>query len=128
MEVNMNIENINRLIAYIPTRRIHSCYGGDKPSISRWMDTSQCFEGIVRDLFGDSGSYDIRAIEAHLETDSAQTHALYGMKSWNGLEYRNSRWSSFTERSRHDQDQILVHVLTCLRDTGLVIWNGVEPQ
>jgi hypothetical protein len=120
MEVTMNIENINKLIAYIPKREITG-YGGPHEKITNWMSTSMCFDGICRQRFGES--YD--PILTSLGVDLNQRMALYGMADWDGEHPQEHDWDSFTELPRDQQDTILVSVLTVLRDTGKVFWPGV---
>lgn len=118
----MKAENIDRLIQYIPTRKIRDDYGRDADKITSWMSVGQCFAGIVRDALGSPESDARTNMEFLLGIDSMQACGLFNMSNWDGESQVNNPWDELTSRSRPDQDAILVDVLAQLRDTGHFTW------
>ncbi len=121
----MNVENINKTIAYLRTRDWHT---------DSYICHSQCMVGIVGDaLFGN-----------RLEYDAGDNHNLFAketlLQKWLGISSSSAislhsmsdeaddadvSWSAFEDLDTAQQNEAYIDVLERLRDTGKVFWAKV---
>lgn len=112
----MNVHNINTVIAHLQADK--------EERVTGWLGYSQCFVGIVSRALGDDWrTHELtgeRFLEDRLGIGRDNAKRLFLMR--NDPEWSSDFWEQMFMLPKHRQTDVLVGVLTSLRDTGTAHW------